>query len=115
MSNSDRLILAGIIAAAVIVVGVAARQRAELDARRLAEAERWRAALDAYALDKPARPKVSRAGVLLGAGMGAASGALACAAAGPWGVVACGALGAAAGGVSNYAQQRKGMERGGKV
>jgi len=49
--------------------------------------------------------------VLLGAGMGAASGALACAAVGPWGVVACGALGAAAGGVSNYAQQRKGIEK----
>lgn len=110
MTSSDRLILAGIIAAAVIVVGIAARQRAELDARRLAEAERWRAALNVYAQGKPARPQVSTAGVLISAGMGAVSGGMACAAAGPLGVVACGALGAAAGGVSNWAQQRKGIE-----
>lgn len=112
MGSRDRLILAGIVAAAVLVLGVAARRRQELDARRTAEAERYRARAAAYFAGPVRRPQVSTAGILISAGMGAASGALACASAGPWGVAACGIIGAGAGGVTNYAQQRKGIEQG---
>lgn len=114
MDSRDRLILAGIAAAAVLVLGVAVRRRQELDARRAAEAERYRARAAAYFAGPVKRPQVSTTGILISAGMGAASGALACAAAGPWGVAACGVLGAGVGATTNYAQQRKGLEAGSK-
>ena len=112
MTPRERLILAGALAAAAVIVGLAYRRRQELDARREAEAARWRARVDELATARRAfRP--SRLGMLLTAGPAAASAAFACAGiAPPFGAIACAAGAGALGAWSSYDSQRAGHRAG---
>ena len=113
MGRRERLILAGALAVAAVAVGIAYRRRQELDARREAELERWRAGVAALTAER--RPfRASRLGLLISGGAAAASAAVACAPlAPPFGSIGCGLAAGALGAWGSYDSQRAGHRAGG--